>query len=227
MPQFPTLIYESFNNKSVERLKPEQIKGLQNKRFRSLLHHVWNHSPYYRELYEKNGLQEIDLDHVQSLDLPIDDKEILQENFDEVICDRRVKKSDRETIQFDPTYLKKRYLGKYHIVHTSGTSGRQSFYLYSFYDRARIPAIVQTHFIKTPIRLNRVKIFSVPVGNFDMGASLSNNAFKYKYHRTVMSLENSFENIVEKMNAVKPDYLIGNASFLFHLAKHADDLKLK
>jgi phenylacetate-coenzyme A ligase PaaK-like adenylate-forming protein len=41
------------------------------RRLRELLSHAWNHSPFYREIFAREGIREQDLPHIALEHLPV------------------------------------------------------------------------------------------------------------------------------------------------------------
>lgn len=63
-------------------LLPVKIKEYQEKELRKLINHVYFHVPYYREIFDKNGLHVEDIQTIEDLQkLPIIDKNIVRENL--------------------------------------------------------------------------------------------------------------------------------------------------
>jgi phenylacetate-CoA ligase len=103
-----------------------QMLAYQTDMLRNLVHHAWRKSPFYRDYYSDHGLKDADLGDVGVGDLPLINKELLVEHFDRVVTDRRVRKADLERFITTPVQRPMRYLGRYIVVHTSGSSGRRS-----------------------------------------------------------------------------------------------------
>ncbi len=227
MYHYPTLLYQTMKNANVERVSHDRIQQLQDQRFRRLLKYAWKKSQFYRNFYSAHGISEDDLDDVVSTDLPIVDKKTIQENFDEVVCDPKIKRNDIEAIYMDPTFIRKKYLSKYQIIISSGTSGSPSFYLYSIYDWARLNAIGQTHVSKSKFQLKRIKVvYLIQDYHPGTGISIAANTEKLLYNCQIISPSLAINEIVGRLNHFQPDYLSGYSSFLFHLAKNKTELKL-
>jgi phenylacetate-CoA ligase len=76
-------------------LRPEQIRALQEQRLRALVHHAYRRVPYYRELFDRLG---IDPDSIQRLDdlqrLPVLSKDAVRQNlYFDLISDAHDKKT--------------------------------------------------------------------------------------------------------------------------------------
>ncbi len=82
------------------------------------------HSPFYRELYR-------DLpDCIEDPSgLPVADKKMLMARFDDWCTDRNVTLEAAETVVDDPARIGERFLGKYTLYTTSGTTGRRGIFL--------------------------------------------------------------------------------------------------
>lgn len=112
------------------RLTETQMKELQNQKLRILLHFVWQRSTFYRRTFAKAGITEEQLDMLPLSAFPTIDKTVLMEHFDELITvpdlhQEELRKFDAET-QAD----RKPYLGKYHVVHSSGSTGKPGYFIY-------------------------------------------------------------------------------------------------
>ena len=82
-------------NQSLQEAR-ERILQYQQHSFQDLLTYVWKHSTFYRDYYQSYGMRESDLPDVSVRDLPFVSKEILMENFDTAVTDRRLHKSELE-----------------------------------------------------------------------------------------------------------------------------------
>ncbi|HBV52455.1 MAG TPA: CoF synthetase [Clostridiales bacterium] len=112
------------------RLSEEEMKKLQNQKLRTLLHFAWERSAFYRRTFETAGITEEQLDVLPLSAFPAIDKTGLIEHFDELVtvpdlCQEELRKFDAET-QAD----RKPYLGKYHVVHSSGSTGKPGYFIY-------------------------------------------------------------------------------------------------
>ena len=112
------------------RLTAEKLRALQEKKLRKLLHHAWEYSAYYRRSFKEAGISEEELDTLPLSCFPSIDKEILLTHFDELITISGA--SQKELREFDEKTKADRrpYQGKYHIVHSSGSTGTPGYFLY-------------------------------------------------------------------------------------------------
>lgn len=107
-----------------------QMKWLQEQRLRFLLHYVWEHSAFYRCTFEKAGITEEQLDNLPLSAFPTIDKSVLMEHFDELITVPDLHQEDLRKFDAENEADRKPYLGKYHVVHSSGSTGKPGYFIY-------------------------------------------------------------------------------------------------
>lgn len=110
--------------RSARKQGPPALALRQRTRLAEMVTHARSHSPYYRELYE--NLPE----HVEDATLlPVTDKKKLMGRFDDWVTDREVKMWQVRKFVDDPGLIGERFLGKYTVITTSGTTGTPGIFL--------------------------------------------------------------------------------------------------
>lgn len=99
----------------------QQVLEHQSDSLRSLLQHVWTHSPFYRDYYSDHGIAESELGDLTVRDLPIVNKEILMASFDRLSNDPLLRRDKLE--QWIHSGANNPYAKRFMVVHTSGSSG--------------------------------------------------------------------------------------------------------
>lgn len=112
------------------RLTETQMKELQNRKLREMLRFAWNHSAFYRRTFEKAGITEEQLDDLPLSTFPTIDKSVLMEHFDELITVQDLHQEDLRKFDAETQADRKPYLGKYHVVHSSGSTGKPGYFIY-------------------------------------------------------------------------------------------------
>lgn len=112
------------------RFSETQMKDLQNRKLRTLLHFAWEHSAFYRRTFEKAGITEEQLDSLPLSAFPSMDKRVLMEHFDELITVQDLRQEDLRKFDAETGADRKPYLGKYHVVHSSGSTGKPGYFIY-------------------------------------------------------------------------------------------------
>ena len=206
--------------KRSESLDAEQIEDLQQTRFSELLIHTYRNSKFYKGFYTDHGIKKSDLDTVRPEDLPLIDKNIMMENYDDFVTDPALKRADLERFISESPSPGSRYKNKYAVVHTSGSSGTIGLFVYGPRDWAISKALgLRTTGIKLPpFRRKRIAFIAATGGHFASAASFYNLP-QFIFKRLPLSISSPIEEIREKVNRFKPDMISGYASGLNLLAE--------
>ena len=191
-----------------ERWTPAALEQHRAAELSALRAHAYERSPFYRRFHA--GLFDRPL-----AELPILTKSDLMDNFDELVTDRSIRLADVEahlaTLTGD-----QRFAGRYRVVSTSGTTGRQGIFLadptewatvIASYNRAQEWAGVSPSLL----RRTKLAVVSTTTGwhqSARVGASVRNPL--------VLTLRldatDPLPATVARLNEFQPDSLIGYAS---------------
>ena len=112
------------------KLSAEKMCSLQDGKLRKLLRFAWEHSAYYRAAFEKAGITEEQLDTLPLSCFPTIDKQMLLEHFDELVTVPDLKQENLREFDAGEAADRKPYQGKYHVVHSSGSTGKPGYFVY-------------------------------------------------------------------------------------------------
>ena len=112
------------------KLSAEKMRSLQNGKLRKLLRFAWEHSSYYRAVFERAGITEEQLDTLPLSCFPTIDKQALLEHFDELVTVPDLKQENLREFDAGEASDRKPYQGKYHVVHSSGSTGKPGYFVY-------------------------------------------------------------------------------------------------
>ena len=112
------------------KLSAEKMRSLQNGKLRKLLRFAWEHSAYYRAVFERAGITEEQLDTLPLSCFPTIDKQALLEHFDELVTVPDLKQEKLREFDAREAANRKPYQGKYHVVHSSGSTGKPGYFVY-------------------------------------------------------------------------------------------------
>lgn len=117
--------------------KPEHALQLQRARLTEMV--AWGRasSPYYRDLY-RNLPQRVDDPTL----LPVTDKKALMARFDDWVTDREVTIDKARAFAENPDLIGERFLGKYTLDTTSGTTGTPGIFVLDDWSMAVTKAMV-------------------------------------------------------------------------------------
>ena len=108
----------------------QSIERLQKKKLQKLLHYAYEHSPYYRRVFEESGITASTLSQTPLKKLPVLDKELLFQYYDEIVTDPQIKQAQIKSFDDNTASHTAKYKGQYHVVHSSGSSGTAQYFLY-------------------------------------------------------------------------------------------------
>ena len=112
------------------KLSAEKMRSLQNGKLRKLLRFAWEHSSYYRAVFERAGITEEQLDTLPLSCFPTIDKQAFLEHFDELVTVSDLKQENLREFDAGEAADRKPYQGKYHVVHSSGSTGKPGYFVY-------------------------------------------------------------------------------------------------
>jgi phenylacetate-CoA ligase len=207
--------------KRTERLSLEQLQDLQIKRFRKLLRHVLQCSRFYKYYYNKHGINIKNSENISVTDLPPISKQMMMDHYDDFVCDRSLRRKNIEEFLSGSANPRERYRNIYTVIHTSGSCGTISLFVYGPEDWAVIKALVVARVVKPVPHFSRKIKFSF-IGATDghyAGVSLASDVPGWLARFLPLSINSPLEAIDQKSNAFHPDVLSGYASGVHLLAQ--------
>ena len=113
-----------------EKKSAPQLRQLQEQKLQAMLTYAYEHSRYYKNAFEAAGLTAETVKTAPLSAFPTLDKSTLLARFDDIITVPDV--TQEELLRFDAeeTANRKPYKGKYHVVHSSGSTGTPGYFLY-------------------------------------------------------------------------------------------------
>jgi phenylacetate-CoA ligase len=186
-----------------ERWPVERREARQRERLTDLVRHAVRHSAYYRE-----ALAEYD-PAVGAGSLPALSKATMTERFDELVCDRRLRRDAllRHVEQLRDDEL---YLGSYRVMTTSGSSGRKGLFVY---DRAGWTTIAGQFLYFSTLagtrpRVPRLKLAAIGGGSPAHMSRRAARTLDVGLHRILsLPVTRPVAELVAALNAFDPDVL--------------------
>lgn len=194
-----------------------ELAAYQDRQLKAVVRHAAAHSPFYGRLVEG-----IDLGGDFALtDLPVVDKRLMMENFDDWVTDPRLKLAEIERqIVTDPG--EQYYLGEYRIVATAGSSGLRGIFVY---DRAEWAVVIAAAFRwaemfgTSPVELSYAKLASIIADKPTHATSRLGQSMNMGI-RNLLTLDATMalDKLVAALNDYQPTLLMGYASLISLLA---------
>ena len=224
-----TIIKSYLQARASEKKSREKILQLQEKKFRKMIKFAYKNSSFYQDLYRSKGISEKDLGVIKIDDLPIVDKDVILDNFDDVVTTQDINKQgilDFLEKSKDPNEL---YLNKYHVVHTSGSSGKIGVFVYSKKDwDSFFPYITRVFDFK--LKKNKSVFFGAAGGHF-LGASFSAwldiGLSRFFVNSRIFDITKPLTLHIKKLNAFQPNILGGYFTGLKILAEEQEKGRLQ
>lgn len=198
-----------------ERWTRLQLETYQAESLGQLRHYAYTHSPFYQRFHR--GLFERPLP-----ELPVLTKAMLMEHFDELVTDRSI---HLEAVRkFAAARLEdRRFLGRYWVTATSGSTGHPGFFLFSEPEWLTIVASFargQEWSGAQVSLLRRRKLATVAsISPWHMSSKVTATAKTWWTPSIRLPASDPVESIVQRLNAWQPDILIAYASMARILAE--------
>lgn len=128
--KYLNLLWSLYLLKSNTSKTKKQIQTLQDKKLRKLLKYAYAHSAYYHQTFEAAGITEEQLDNLPLSAFPTIDKAILMQHFDELVTAVDLKQEALRKFDEKESEIQKPYMDKYHVVHSSGSTGKPGYFVY-------------------------------------------------------------------------------------------------
>lgn len=124
------LLWQLYLQKKNTSKTTVQIRELQEKKLRNLLRHAYKHSVYYRRVFDEAGITEERLESIPLKELPSLSKADFLANFDDIVADSCLTQNGLRFFDAKEDTGRSPYQGKYHVIHSSGSTGRPGYFVY-------------------------------------------------------------------------------------------------
>lgn len=207
------IIISYFKYRNSKKLKSrEAIRKYQKKRINKLIKHIKKHSLYYRKILKEND----DL-----FSLPIINKAVMMENFNEMVC-ADIKKE--EALNFAVSAEKGRNfnnkLNGLTVGLSSGTSGHQGIFIASQKEADIWTGAILGRLLPDTIGKQEIAFF------LRANSTLYENVRTGRISFTYYDIYKPFEEHIQKLNQTNTTILIAPPSVLFLLAEAVQEGKL-
>jgi phenylacetate-coenzyme A ligase PaaK-like adenylate-forming protein len=217
----PTLIRKRIELARNARRSRAEIEHRQLVKFRRLVAYAAKYSPYYRKVIDE---RRIDVATCRPQDFPVLTKVDVAAHFDDIMTDRAVTDAAISEFNAQPGNPFDLFLGKYHVVATSGTSGRKGFFVYSERDWTR--GMTQTLRINPPrFERRRLAYFAMitkdrpPTTGGSMVVTARSWPLSLVYDLAMYSVIDPIADVVEALNRFQPTDVTGYPNALAVLAE--------
>jgi len=223
-----TLAKSFLQSKIREHYSRDHILKIQEKKVRKQLLYVFDHSTFYHELYTKNGISRKELHTIDLEKIPSVDKEMIMEHFNDVLTTDDITKEDVLDFLDKSTHTNDLFKNKYHILHTSGSSGQLGIFVYSKKEWDTLYPYI-TNVFDFNFRKQK-SVFIGAVGGHFTGASFiswcTNGVTRFFCDPLIIDVNDPLDDIIKRLNEFQPDILGGYFNALKVLAQKQKENEL-
>lgn len=130
MMNYLKLLWELYSLKRNEKKSVEEMKALQEKKLREMLLFAYENSGYYQKTFEAAGITKENIAVAPLKQFPTLSKADLLAHFNELVTVPDLTQEDMRRFDTEEAVDRKPFKGKYHVVHSSGSTGRPGYFLY-------------------------------------------------------------------------------------------------
>lgn len=230
------LLFNLFKLKRNTKRTREQIQKLQNKKLRRILRYAYLHCAYYHRVFSEHGINENNINSLPISSFPTIDKNIFIQNYDDIVVDQDMNQDLLRRFDESETLDHKILKGKYHVVHSSGSTGKPAYFIYD--DKAWNDMLIgiirgalwdmsMLEIIK--LLLNGPKIVYVAATDGRYGGAMAVSAGIEGVHAKQLSLDVNMpvQEWIEKVRKFNPNIIIGYPSAIKILAELVEQKRLE
>lgn len=103
---------------------------MQEEALQKILLYVFNNSAFYRDSFQKAGITAENISKKSIDEFPVIDKETFLENYNQLITVNDVTQDEMRIFDAEEKRKDKLFKDKYHLVHSSGSTGLPAYFLY-------------------------------------------------------------------------------------------------
>ncbi len=210
------------------KLSAEKMRSLQNGKLRKLLRFAWEHSAYYRAVFERAGITEEQLDTLPLSCFPTIDKQALLEHFDELVTVPDLKQENLREFDAREAADRKPYQGKYHVVHSSGSTGKPGYFVYDGdawsqmllgIIRAALWGMSMPQILRLLMKRPRIVYIAATDGRYGGAMAVGDGTRGVGASQLYLDIKTPVTEWISQLKAFKPNIVIGYPSAIKILAQ--------
>ena len=210
------------------KLSAEKMRSLQDEKLRKLLRFAWEHSAYYRAAFEKAGITEEQLDTLPLSCFPTIDKQTLLEHFDELVTVPDLKQENLREFDAGEAADRKPYQGKYHVVHSSGSTGKPGYFVYDEdawsqmllgIIRAALWGMSMPQILRLLMKRPRIVYIAATDGRYGGAMAVGDGTRGVGASQLYLDIKTPVTECIRQLKAFRPNIVIGYPSAIKILAQ--------
>lgn len=203
------------------RRSRQEIVALQEKKLRKLLSHAYDHSIWHSSRFQAAGIRREQLSHLPLTAFPTMDKTDLLSHFDQIITVPGVYQEDLRRFDANESYQGQLYQGKYHIVHSSGSTGKPGYFLYDNAAwnqmllgiiRGALWGMTGSEIAKLLLGGPRIVYIAATDGRYGGAMAVGDGVRDLRATQLHLDINTPLSELVEKVRSFRPNIMIGYPS---------------
>lgn len=220
------MIWNLWQLKRNEKKSAEEISALQAEKLKRLLHYAYEHSPYYRNSFERAGITAEKIDSTPLSCFPVIDKSMSR--FEEIVTITELTQEEIRRFDEREAGSKKLFRGKYHIIHSSGSTGTPKYFVYdenawesmlSGIVRGALWNMTMPQILKFLARGPRIVYIAATNGRYGGAMAVSDGINGVGAKQIYLDINTPVEEWIQAVKTFKPNMIIGYPSAVKILAE--------
>lgn len=226
------LLWDLFVLKRNEKKTCEQIQRLQEKKLRAMLCFAYKNSAYYRRSFEAEGITKENIHSVPLLKFPTLSKTELLENFNELVTASELTQEGLRKYDAEEAMNRKTYMGKYHVVHSSGSTGKPGYFVYDEAAwscmllgiiRGALWKMSMPQILKLLAKGPRIAYLAATDGRYGGAMAVGDGIDGVRASQMHLDIKIPLEQWIKQITQFKPNIIIGYPSAIKILAELVDE----
>ncbi len=222
------MLTDLYRLKKNVKVSADKMRSLQDGKLRKLLRYAWDHSAYYRTAFEHTGITEEQLDTLPLSCFPTIDKQALLEHFDELVTVPDLKQENLREFDAGEAADRKPYQGKYHVVHSSGSTGKPGYFVYDEDAWSQmLPGIIRAalwgmsmpQILRLLMKRPRIVYIAATDGRYGGAMAVGDGTRGVGASQLCLDIKTPVTEWISQLKAFKPGIVIGYPSAIKILAQ--------
>lgn len=211
-----------------EKKSVVEISALQDTKLKRLLHYAYEHSAYYRNSFECAGITAETIDSTPLSAFPVIDKSVLMSQFEEIVTVPELTQEEIRSFDERETVGGNLFRGRYHIVHSSGSTGMPRYFVYdenAWHSmllgivRGALWNMTMPQILKFLARGPRIVYIAATNGRYGGAMAVSDGINGVGAKQMYLDINTPVEEWIQTIKAFQPNMIIGYPSAVKILAE--------
>lgn len=213
------------------KLPRSVIRSIQQKRLREMLTFAYEHSPYHRAAFKAAGINDRNISYAPIERFPTMDKSTLLDNFDRIVTVKGLTQKKLRRFDTEKNAGKRAIGGRFHIVHSSGSTGKPGYFLYDnkAWDtmligiiRAALWDLSMAEILKLKLSKPKILYIAAADGRYAGAMAVSDGIDDLGFEKLVLDVQMPLDELMSQLEKFKPDIIIGYPTAIKMLTQSAN-----